>query len=211
MMRQLLLRVLYFLGATLFICNFALAKPPNDNTLVIPSPKDEKIEMKTQPKTHVLEKHDFLIEKTTPMPPATPTYHLKPGPSLTLALSRAYDITDEDHSGWIGVHVAPWMNATMRGQLGLDLHSDLGWISAALHSLPTRNLYRLYYGGGVSLLFDSHDELRPLLRLRNYYAFATGGWELQLLHNQNVRVEVSFHQGTEKSLVKATLGYTFLF
>jgi hypothetical protein len=211
MTRQLLLRVLYFFSVSAMASSLALAELPRDNTLVIPSPKEEKVEIKEEPKTYDLEKHDFLIEKSAPQVPRAPVYHLEPRPSLTLALSRALEVKDANHGGWIGVRIAPWMTATLRTEFGLDVRNDQGWITAALHSLPTRNLYRLYWGGGVSNIFYSRDELRPLLRIKNYYVFAAAGWELQLLENQNVRFEVSYHQGTKLGYARATLGYTFLF
>ena len=111
----------------------------------------------------------------------------------------------------MGVRLSPWMTATMRAEFGVDIHDHDGWVSAALHSLPTRNLYRLYRGGGLDLIFDAHDELRPLLRIRNYYAFLAGGWELQLLENQAARFEISYHQGTRHEFIRGTLGYSIYF
>ena len=206
-MRQLLIFILY----VLFVSDFAFAKPPTDSTIVIPSPQNEKLDDKKEPITDLTDKNGLLIPKPAPEIKGPPTYHLEPRPSLTLALSRAYESSADEHSGWLGVHVAPWMTATTRTQLGLDIRDNYGWLQVALHSLPTRNLYRFYWGGGVSLLFDAQQELRPLLRLRNYHAFLAGGWELQLLDKQNVRFEATFHQGTETAFIKATLGYTFLF
>lgn len=205
-------RQLFLIGLTFFYCGiFAHAKPPEQNTVVVPSPKDETPESVSEPVKNKLEQSGYASD--TPLSPASkaPLYHLPPRPSLTLALSRAYETSNDDHSGWIGVHVAPWMSATTRTQIGLDIHRDHGWLQVALHSLPTRNLYRLYWGGGISLVFDSDEELRPLLRLRNYHAFLAGGWELQVLRKQNVRFEVSFHQGTKTGYAKGTVGYTFLF
>lgn len=205
-------RQLFLIGLYFFCCaEFAFAKLPNDNTLVVPSPQNEKTETPTKTEIENVEKYGLIPNGPITVPKEPPTYHLAPGPSVTLALSRAFETSEKDHTGWIGVHVAPWMTATMRTQIGLDIHEDYGWLQAALHSLPTRNLYRLYWGGGLSIVIDSRDELRPLLRLRNYHLFVAGGWELQLLQKQNIRFEASFHQGTEKSFAKATLGYTFLF
>ncbi len=208
MMRQLFLG---FLG----ICwcwlasEHAWASSRTEQTYVAPSPKQE-----TPPPTKVdvdleqsgLDPHQPL----SPLPQA-PTYHLEPRPSATLALSRGYESDNEIHSGWIGLHIAPWMTATTRFQIGLDIHGGNGWLQLAAHSLPTRNLYRLYWGGGVSLILDSDKELRPLVDLDAYHLFVAGGWEFQILDRQNIRFELSVHPGLETTYAKALLGLTHQF
>jgi hypothetical protein len=208
MTRQLFLFILYFFIGS----HFALALTPKDNTLVVPSPQNEKPTPPSQKLNNGgYEKDGLLSEKNSPAPPESPVYHLEPRPSLTLALSRAYEPSEKDHTGWLGLRIAPWMTATTRVQFGLDIHDKFGWLEAALHSLPTRNLYRLYWGGGLDVIIDGREELRPLMRIKNYHAFLAGGWELQLLDKQNIRFEISYHQGTKTGFAKATLGYTFLF
>lgn len=208
MVRQHLIAFLYFFC----LSSVALAKVSSDNTLVIPS---GNIEVKpvepTTPENVTTERDGLLMGKMRPVPYTPPAYHLEPRPSLTLALGRAYDTHADDHTGWLGAHLAPWMTATTRTQIGLEMRDGVGWWQLAFHHLPSRNLSRVYWGAGVSLLADSREELRPVLRLRNYYGFLSGGWELQLLKRQNLRLEASYHQGTERGLVKATLGYTFSF
>lgn len=201
-----------FLLCNLGIClsfSIALAKPPTDQTYVAPSPQQET----PPPETKKVDMEQSGLDPDQPIQPLpkAPTYHLEPRPSVTLALSRGYEVSEKDHSGWMGLHAAPWMTATTRFQIGVDLHEDIGWIQFAAHSLPTRNLYRLYWGGGVSLILDADRELRPIVDLDSYHLFLAGGWEFQLLKRQNARFELSFHQGLETAYGKALLGYTFQF
>lgn len=201
-----------FLLWNLGIClcfSMVSAKPPTDQTYVAPSPQQETPPPET--KKVDMEQSGLDPEQRIHPQPKAPTYHLEPRPSVTLALSRGYEVSEEDHSGWIGIHAAPWMTATTRFQMGVDLHEDIGWIQLAAHSLPTRNLYRLYWGGGVSLILDADRELRPIVDLDSYHLFLAGGWEFQLLKRQNARFEFSFHQGLESAYGKALLGYTLQF
>jgi hypothetical protein len=185
------------------------AKPPTDTVYVAPPPKQETPAPPT--KEVDLQQLGLDPDQAISEPPKAPTYHLEPRPSVTFALSRGYEISEENHSGWLGFHAAPWMTATTRFQLGVDMHKGKGWIQAAAHSLPTRNLYRLYWGGGMSLILDSDRELRPIVDLDCYYLFLVSGWEFQLFRRQNARFEVSYHQGIETAYVKALLGYTLQF
>ena len=206
MTKQLLLVIQ--LGICLYSANL-FAKPPTDTVYVAPPPQEET----PAPPTKEVDLQQSGLDPHQPISPApkAPTYHLEPRPSVTFALSRGYEISEEDHSGWFGFHAAPWMTATMRFQLGVDMHEDIGWIQAAAHSLPTRNLYRLYWGGGVSLILDSDRELRPIVDLDSYHLFLASGWEFQLFKRQNARFEMSYHQGIETSYIKALLGYTLQF
>ncbi len=206
MTKQLLL--VLNLGICLYSANL-FAKPPTDTVYVAPPPQEET----PAPTTKEVDLQQSGLDPDQPIsaPPKAPTYHLEPRPSVTFALSRGYEISEEDHSGWLGLHVAPWMTATTRFQLGVDMHEGTGWIQAAAHSLPTRNLYRLYWGGGVSLILDSDRELRPLVDLDCYHLFLASGWEFQLFNRQNARFELSYHQGIDTAYVKALLGYTLQF
>lgn len=206
MAKQIILVLL--LGICLYSAK-VFAKPPTDHTYVVPSPGEETPPPPT--KEVDLQQQGLDPDQRISPPPKAPTYHLEPRPSVTLSLSRGYEVSEEDHSGWIGFHAAPWMTATTRFQIGVDLHEDVGWIQAAAHSLPTRNLYRLYWGGGVSLILDSDRELRPIVDLDSYHLFLAGGWEFQLLKRQNARFEFSFHQGLDTAYGKALLGYTLQF
>jgi hypothetical protein len=203
--------LLFQLGICLYFINPCLvfAKPVTDPVYTVPSPGKET----PPPEKKEVDLEQSGLDPHQPLvpPPKAPTYHLEPRPSFTLALSRAYEVSEEDHSGWIGFHAAPWMTATTRFQVGLDLHEDIGWLQLAAHSLPTRNLYRLYWGGGLSLILDADRELRPIVDLDSYHLFLAGGWEFQLLKRQNARFELSYHQGLETSYAKATLGYTLQF
>ncbi len=206
MTKQLLL--VLNLGICLYSTNL-LAKPPTDTVYVAPPPQEET----PAPPTKEVDLQQSGLDPDQPIsaPAKAPTYHLEPRPSVTFALSRGYEISEEDHSGWLGFHVAPWMTATTRFQLGVDMHEGNGWIQAAAHSLPTRNLYRLYWGGGVSLILDSDRQLRPIVDLDCYHLFLASGWEFQLFNRQNVRFELSFHQGLESAYAKTLLGYTLQF
>ncbi|MBY0384779.1 hypothetical protein K2X05_06430 [bacterium] len=206
MAKQIILVLL--LGICLYSAK-VLAKPPTDHTYVVPSPGQETPPPPT--KEVDLQQQGLDPDQRISPQPKAPTYHLEPRPSVTFSLSRAYELSEEDHSGWFGFHAAPWMTATTRFQIGVDLHEDIGWIQVAAHSLPTRNLYRLYWGGGVSLILDSDRQLRPIVDLDSYHLFLAGGWEFQLLERQNARFEFSFHQGLQTAYGKALLGYTLQF
>lgn len=188
------------------MANTTFASPPADQTYVVPSPKEET----APPSPSQVDMQQFGLDPDQPQHslPKAPAYHLEPRPSFTVGFSRGYETREKNHHGWIGLHVAPWMTATTRFQIGLDIHNDVGWLQLAAHSLPTRNLYRLYWGGGLSLIWVAQREFRPLVDKDMYHLFLAGGWEFQILERQNIRVEMSFHQGLETGYAKGFVGYT---
>ncbi len=210
MTRQLFLKKdMHFmtsLGILLFSC-CTFASPPANTTYVVPSPQTETAPS-VNPEVIDPEQKGLDSSFKKEIPEHVPLYHVEPRPSFTLALSRAYEVVDQEHSGWIGLHVAPWMTATTRIQLGLDIHEKVGWFQAAIHSLPTRNLYRLYWGGGLSTVINSDRELRPLIEINSYHAFGAFGWEFQMIELKNIRFEVSYHQGPKTGFAKVLVGYT---
>lgn len=190
----------------------ALAKPPTTETYVVPSPKDDDkqtpsydIKNETSLNTTNLE----LSPKDAP-PPHPFAYHLPLRPSVTLLLSRHYGFKEEVSDGWLGVHVAPWVRPTSRIQIGIDANKTKGLLQVAYHYLPTRDYSRFYGGAGASILVDPKDELRPFLKTKNYFAFGVIGYELQVADLHSLRAEFSYHLGFEDSLIKASVGYTFL-
>lgn len=211
MVRQLILIGLSFCS----VAPFALAKPPTTSTYVVPSPTDEKNQIQKESELQT-DAEANVIDKGLDLPNIPPSqnhslqYHLPLRPSATFAFSRNYDFKDDTNDGWIGLHGSPWVEPTSRWQLGIDIHKKTGWVQLAYHFLPTRNSHRPYWGFGASLLINSEDELRPALRLKNYYGSAIAGWEFQLMDNQSFRAEVSLHQSFERTLIKGLLGYTLL-
>lgn len=174
--------------------NVALAKPPADNTYTVPP--DEKTE-----------ENNYVMRSRV----SNSAYHLLPGPSVTLAFSPVYDLDQEEFTNWGAVHYAPWMDATQRLQVGVNLRSDVLWLEGAYHFLPTRNRYRFYWGGGFSVLINSEARLAPLSKIDNYFLMGVGGWEAQVNEHGSVRLEASYHQGTEDQFIKGLLGYTYHF
>lgn len=206
MLRQLLILILtYFLGA-----HFVLAATPTNQILTLPP--DEPVEEKNETDKSMAVAQDQGLDQTNETANIRyQTFHLKPSPSFTIAGSMAYDFQDEEESEWLGLHLAPWMEATYRIQFGLDIYDRYGWLQAAYHFLHSRTGKRFYWGGGVSALVDTREDLRPLLKFENYFAFLAGGFDFQVLQDQSIRLELSAHQSTETTLARATLGYTIHF
>lgn len=201
-------RLILFLSSFLVFVEISIAATPTHQTLEIPS--DEASPPKTPPPyhpTHQLQDQGLEISKN-PSDVFNPSFHLKPSPSFTIAGHSAYNIKTEKMETWFGLHVAPWMTATHRIQLGLDVHSRFAWTHIAYHNLLSRTQKRFYWGGGVSTVADSQEDLRSFLEFENYFAFVAGGWELQLQPEYNLRVEVSYHQSTELGYARGTLGLT---
>lgn len=180
--------------ALLFCSHLALAKPPVDNTYTVP-PDEKKDE------------NNYVIRPQW----SSEAYHLLPGPSVTLAFSPVYSLDQEEFTHWGAVHYSPWMDATQRVQVGASLRSDTIWFEGAYHVLPTRNRYRFYYGGGLSVLINSEARLAPLSKIDNYFLMGVGGWEAQIQKQGSLRLEAGYHQGTEDQFLKALLGYTYHF
>lgn len=208
MLRQLL--ILFF--GTFLVFQNAIAVPPTDKVLTVPSDETNPTpEIKESDKSGAIIQDQGLEQTSESSALHYPTFHLKPSPSFTVQLSSAYEFESEDTNPWLGVHLAPWMTPTGRIQLGLDVYDRFGWLQAAYHVLPTRAGTRFYWGGGLSSLVDTRDDLRPLLKLKNYYAFATGGLDIQLLPQNSLRFELSYHQSTEFAIVRGTVGFTTYF
>jgi len=110
-------RQLFLVFLTLFLTPPKVwSKPPTDSTITVPSPPDKHDEEKPRPESETPEQVGGVLESTQDQPRSAPLYHLNPRPSLTLALSRAHEFESNNHGGWIGMHVAPWMTATTRIQ-----------------------------------------------------------------------------------------------
>lgn len=206
MSRQLLI---WFFVHILFV-QYAIAVPPTDKVLTLPS-DDAPIEKKDSDKSLDIIQDQGLNHTNETASIDYPTFHLKPSPSVTLVGHGAYSFDSEESQTWIGIHLAPWMYPTYRVQLGLDVYDRYGWLQAAYHVLPRRTGQRFYWGGGMSALVDTRDDFRPLLRLKNYFVFAVGGFEWQIRPQYSVRVETSFHQSTEFSFARGTAGLTMYF
>lgn len=206
MLRQLLIWILtYFLGM-----HIAMAATPSNQTLTLPP--DEPAQQKSETDKSMSVIQDQGLDQTNQSSSIEyPTFHLKPSPSFTIAGSMVHDFKAKDESEWLGLHLAPWMEATYRIQLGLDIYDRYGWLQAAYHVLHSRTGKRFYWGGGVSALVDTREDLRPLLKFKNYFAFVVGGFDLQVFHDQSIRIEISAHQSTETTLARGTIGYTIHF
>lgn len=207
-----------FMFRQLLICLFvhflffqnAIAATPSHQVLTIPS--DEKSEeRKDSDKSLDLIQDQGLNQTNETASIEYPTFHLKPSPSVTITGSHAYNFDEDDAHTWLGVHLAPWMYPTYRVQLGLDIYDHYGWLQAAYHALPRRTGQRFYWGGGVSAMVDTREEFRPLMRLKNYFIFGVGGFEWQIQPQQSLRIEASYHQSTEFSMVRGTAGWTLYF
>jgi hypothetical protein len=205
MLRQLLIIIFFSFGPYV-----VFAVPDENQTLVVPT--DSPVEKSNEPEHSPDALLDLGLENRNKSPThPTHVFHLAPSSSATIALHQAYDFNQEKSNTWFGIHVAPWMSATHRVQLGLDIYDRYSWLQAAYHVLPTRGQSRFYWGGGMSSIMDSREDFRSLMKLKNFYAFAAAGWDLQIYHSSSVRFEASFHQSTEYSLVRGTVGYTIHF
>ncbi len=206
MLRQLLILFLtYFL-----VLQNATAAPPTNQVLSLPP--DEPVEQKNESDKSMAVVQDQGLDQTNETSAIHyPTYHLKPSPAFTIAGSSSYNFEDEDFSEWFGLHLAPWMEPTYRVQLGLDIYDRYAWLQAAYHVLHSRTGRRFYWGGGISNIVDTREEFRPLLKFKNYFAFAVGGLDIQIVQNQSLRFELSLHQSTELTIARATIGYTLHF
>ena len=208
MQRQLL--ILFFI----FFWSFTeslLAATPTEQTLEIPSDEASAEEPQLpQTNTQAIQDQGLVVsEKPTPL--FTNSFHLKPSPSFTVTGHKAYNIEHQKMESWFGAHLAPWMTATERIQFGLDLRGRFVWTQAAYHRLLSRTRKRFYWGGGMSALADSKEDLRSFLEFENYFAFIAGGWEIQLRPAYNLRLETSYHQSTNSGSLRATLGMTRTF
>lgn len=208
MSRQLLILIL---GHFLF-AQTVHAVPPTNQVITVPSDDlNKEPETKDPDKSLELIQDQGLDNTTNSTALDYPTFHLKPAPSFTVVMHGAYDVQAEEIRPWVGVHLAPWMTATYRIQLGLDIYDRYGWLQAAYHQLISRTGKRFYWGGGLSSVVDSREDLRPLLEFENFYAFAVAGLDVQLLHQHSVRFEASYHQSTEFAFVRGTVGFTTYF
>ncbi|MCC6138320.1 MAG: hypothetical protein IT287_06785 [Bdellovibrionaceae bacterium] len=208
MFRQLLI---LFLGYFLFV-QTAHAVPPTNPVLTIPSDDIKKEpDIKDSDKSLELIQDQGLENTTNSSARDYPTFHLKPSPSFTAVMHGAYNLEEKKTRTWIGIHLAPWMTPTYRIQLGLDVYDRYGWLQAAYHQLLSRTGKRFYWGGGVSAVVDTREDLRPLLELENYYAFAVTGLDLQLMQQHSLRFEASYHQSTDFAFVRGTVGFTTYF
>lgn len=206
MMRQLLI-----LGLTYFlVLQNAVAAPPTNQVLTLP-PDEPAVQKNESDKSMAVVQDQGLEQTNQTANIEYPTFHLKPSPSFTITGSTVYDFDVEDNSEWLGLHLAPWMEATYRIQLGLDIYDRFGWLQAAYHVLESRTGRRFYWGGGVSAIVDTREDLRPLLKFKNYFAFLVGGLDVQIYRNQSIRFELSAHQSTELTLARGTIGYTVHF
>jgi hypothetical protein len=209
-------RQLVIASLTLFLFIAAEAKNSENQTFIVPSPQSEKpVEPKVQPKpgnvSENIEAQGLDTNSVAQAPVKNQKYHLFPSDSVTLAFSLVDDLSKKDSSMWFGAHYAPWMDATNRVQVGLDLHDKTGLLQAAYHSLHSRTLSRYYWGGGLSMRIDSEEKLSNIVETENYYLFVTGGWDFQIAWRHSLRAEVSFHQGTEDHFIKGLGGYTYHF
>lgn len=205
MCRQLLI---LFLSVFFFFPQQIYSATPTHQTLEIPSDEGPQKEKYTPPTNINILQDQGLEESQNPTHYQPPTFHLKPSPSFSLTGSSVYNVQDNKLNTWLGLHVAPWMKATYRIQIGVDIYNRWAWPQVAYHQLISRNRTRFYWGGGISVVADSKEDLRSFLELENYYAFATGGWEWQVQPLYNIRLEASYHQSTDLSFIRGTLGLT---
>jgi hypothetical protein len=194
-----------------FLSSVALANTSTDSVYVVPS--ESTMEKPAENSVPEATPQDLGLDVTKgPQHHSSVAMaHLPPGQSLTLVLSRAHENSQPVTNYWFGIHYVPWMDATNRVQAGIDIHDKTGWLNVAYHNLLSRNLSRFYWGGGVSLIIEAEDHFAPIVKLDNYNLFITGGWELQVLPMQSLRLEASYHHGTEFRFFKGALGYTFHF
>lgn len=187
----------------------AEAKPPTRKTYVVPSPTEETPEK--QKNNEAIPLDEGLDTNYQPKTlPRTYSYHLPTRPSITLQLSRTYDFSASESDGWLGLHASPVVKPTSRWQYGLGIHGDVLWLQGAWHKLFSRNASRFYIGPSFSVLVAVEEELRPFLELKNYLLGGVGGWEYQFHQRQSLRLEGSFYIGSESTIAKVTIGYTYL-
>lgn len=209
MTRQLLI---CFFVSLFFLQKIVAATDPNQ-VLTIPSDEvQQKENVQNDSSSEIIQ--DQGLVKTPPnskIDSHSDSFHLKPSPSFTLAMSPAYHVREEEIDHWFGLHLSPWMGPTHRIQLGVDTYNRFGWLQAAYHVLPTRTRSRWFWGGGLSALVDTREDLRPLLKFKNYFAFATGGLDYQWMPQHSLRLEASYHQSTDFAFVRGTIGFTTYF
>lgn len=205
MNRQLLL---YFSICTLFIVPLAVeAANPPIKTYVVPPPSKEK-KPEAEPRQAIDEGLDtrFNPKEVEPFVP----YHLPLKPSVSILLNRTYSTRDSDHDGWIDIKMSPKVGPTSRWQYGFSFREDFLWLQSSWHILQSRNQFRYFYGPHMSIIFPVEDELRPLLRIDQYFLGGIIGFDWQIAPLQNIRLEASVHQGTETTLGRVAVGYTIL-
>ncbi|MCB9072934.1 MAG: hypothetical protein H6623_04865 [Bdellovibrionaceae bacterium] len=206
MLRQPFILFLLFLFGPSIVFSAADETP----TILVPTEESVSEPRDTPTNTTLLQDQGLETDKNTHAV-STDSFHLAPRASVTGAIHQAYDFDEHTMHTWGGLHIAPWMGATYRIQLGVDIYSHFGWWQAAYHVLQTRNANRLYWGGGVATIVDGREDLRPLLKLKNYYLFVVGGWDFQINHNMSWRLEASAHKSTEYAFLRATAGLTWYF
>jgi hypothetical protein len=194
-----------------FLASVALANTSTDSVYIVPSESTTEKRTESTATTATPQAMGLDVTKGPQKQSTVAMAHLPPGQSLTLVLSRAHENSEPATNYWFGIHYVPWMDATNRVQAGVDITDKTGWFNVAYHNLLSRNLSRFYWGGGLSLIVDADDHFAPLVKLDNYNLFIAGGWELQMLAMQSLRIEASYHHGTEFRFLKGSLGYTFHF